>query len=325
MRLAIIGAAFALAAACGAGPAERAAAPPPAPAASRPPAPAPAAPATPAVLGEAMGGWGRAGALQRFGPGNLWEYINGGAEQYLAFGFQDLQSARFTRDGGLTAVVDVYRLAGPLQAFGIYAHESNPTRTPLAIGVEGRAGRDAVEFWAASSYVKLTVAPPVPAALAALTDLARAVAAALGDAGGRPPELALLPAAGLVKGSIRLVPEDALGQAAFTGALEAKYAGTPEPSTLLLVPFDSAEAAAAALRDYTAFLAAGQAAPVPAAGLGDGAVTATDRYYGRVVAVCAGRWLVLSLGAAPSAGESLVKAATLRVTAPAAQPAGGSR
>jgi hypothetical protein len=324
MRRAIIGAVLVLAGACGTGPAERSGAP-----ASAPPPPpqtaVPAPPATPAVLSEAMAGWTRAGALQRFGPGNLWEYINGGAEQYLSFGFQDLQSARFTREGGLSAVVDVYRLDGPLQAFGIYAHESNPKRTPLAVGVDGRAGRDAVEFWAASSYVKLTVAPPGPEAVAALTGLARAVAAALGDPGGRPPELAMLPAAGLVEGSTRLVPEDALGQAAFAGALEAKYAGTPDPSTLLLVPFASPEAAAAALRDYVEFLAAGQAAPVPASGLGHGAVTAADRYYGRVVAATAGRWLVLSLGAPPAAGEALVRAAAARVTAPAAQPEGGRR
>ena len=278
-----------------------------APAAATPP-PAPG----PSVLAPSMGGWTRADDVQRFGPGNLWEYINGGAEQYLSFGFQDLESATYGRPDGAKVTVDAYRMADRLHAFGIYAQESNPRRKPVDVGVDGRAGTAALEFWAASHYVKLVADPRRAVAPDDLAALARAVAAGLGDAGGMPVEVALLPQKGLVPGTIRFVPEDALGQAAFGSALEAQYEGAPKPSTLLLIPFESPARAADASAAYGTFLAQGAAAPIPA--LADGGFSTTERYYGRVVAARSGRWLIVSLGAGTeAAAESLVRAAAARL------------
>lgn len=281
-----------------------------------PPAPGPA------ILGVSLSGWTRSGDVQRFGPGNLWEYINGGAEQYLSFGFQDLESAKYGRPDGAIVTVDAYRMADRLHAFGIYAQESNPKRKPVRVGVEGRAGTAALEFWAASHYVKLVADPGKPVAPDDLTAFARAVADVLGDAGGMPAEVALVPEKGLVPGSIRFVPEDALGQAAFGSALEAQYEGTPKASTLLLIPFESPARATAASAAYGTFLAQGAPAPTPLPALADGGFSATERYYGRIVAARSGRWLLVSLGAVTDeAAGSLVRAAAARVTSHAASEA----
>jgi hypothetical protein len=284
----------------------------PVPAAERPAA-APVPPAPP-VLAASIAGWARTGDVQRFGPGNLWEYINGGAEQYLSFGFQDLESARYGRPDGATVVVDAYRMADRLHAFGIYAQESNPRRKPVKVGVEGRAGTAALEFWAASHYVKLVADPATPVAPDDLAALARAVATGLGEAGGLPAEVALLPDKGLVPGSIRFVPEDALGHAGFGSALEAQYEGAPKPSTLLLIPFESPAGAAEASTAYGTFLAQGGEAPNPLPALADGGFSTTERYYGRLVAARSGRWLMVSLGAQTDEhAAALVRAAAARV------------
>ncbi len=284
----------------------------PVPAAERP-APAPVAPAPP-VLAASMGDWTRTGDVQRFGPGNLWEYINGGAEQYLSFGFQDLESTKYGRPDGATVAVDAYRMTDRLHAFGIFAQESNPRRKPVKVGVEGRAGTAALEFWAASHYVKLVADPAKPVAPDDLAALAQAVATALGEPGGMPAEVALVPERNLVAGSIRFVPEDALGQASFGSALEAQYEGAPKPSTLLLIPFESLAAASEASTAYGTFLAQGGAAPKPLPALADGGFLATERYYGRLVAARSGRWLIVSLGAdTHETAELLVLAAAARV------------
>jgi hypothetical protein len=261
-----------------------------------------------------MGGWTRSGDVQRFGPGNLWEYINGGAEQYLSFGFQDLESAKYGRPDGVVVTVDAYRMADRLHAFGIYAQESNPRRKPVPVGVEGRAGTAALEFWAASHYVKLVADPGKPVTPDDLAALARAVATGLGEAGGAPPELALVPDKGLVPGSIRFVPEDALGQAGFGSALEAQYETTTKPATLLLIPFESPALAAEALAAYGTFLAQGGAASTSLPALADGGFSTTERYYGRLAAARSGRWLIVSLGAdTDDTAGSLVRAAAARV------------
>jgi hypothetical protein len=149
-----------------------------------------------------------------------------------------------------------------------------------------------------------------------MVSLAKAAAAALGDPGTSPAELSLLPAKGLVAGSVRFVPEDALGQAAFRGALEAKYQGTPGPSTLLLVPFPAPGVAAAAAADYAAFLGQGASAPRALPALADGGFVTSERYYGQVVVARSGRWLLISLGAASeSAATPVLAEAAARVAA----------
>ncbi|RPJ83897.1 MAG: hypothetical protein EHM13_06315, partial [Acidobacteria bacterium] len=49
----------------------------------------------------AVAGWSRTKEPQVYGPGNLWEYINGAAETYLAFGFQEAASAGYKNAVGL--------------------------------------------------------------------------------------------------------------------------------------------------------------------------------------------------------------------------------
>lgn len=288
-------------------------------------APPPAAAAPPPVLTESIGGWSRDGAVQRFGPGNLWEYINGAAEQYLTFGFQELETARYVKPGGRTVTVDLYRMGDRLKAFGIFAQEANPKRQPAALGVGGRLGSDTAEFWSGVYYAKLVVMPGGPDAKALVSDLARGLAPVLGPPGGMPEEVGLLPAEGLVADSIRLVPEDALGQASFAGALQGTYAGAPAPSTLLLIPFADADRAAAEADRYRTFLGQGSQAP-KALSLADGGFVARDAYYGQVVAARSGRWLLVSLGAANErAAANLVGLAVARVRGASPAAADGGR
>ena len=144
-----------------------------------------------------------------------------------------------------------------------------------------------------------------PSASAASQDdilaLARAVSAGLGAPGNPPAQRAWFPPAGLVADSIKFVPADALGQSMFANAFEAKYAGAPEPSTLVIVPFASAEAARGALAKYEAFLGGAAKGSKKLSAPGDGGFTAQEGYYGRIVAVRSGSSLIISLGAASDA------------------------
>ena len=57
------------------------------------------------ALPDRSGEWIRAAQIQMFNPGDLWEHVNGAAEQYLAYGFQDLATTRYTSDQTRTVVV----------------------------------------------------------------------------------------------------------------------------------------------------------------------------------------------------------------------------
>ena len=227
-----------------------------------------------------------------FNPGDLWEHINGAAEHYLAYGFQDLATTRYTSDKTRTAVVaEIYRMGDVRGAFGIYRQEVSPKARPIALGVEGRASSNTIRFWTGEYYVKLTT-PPGGGRMQELEALGGAIAKGLGAPGAMPAEVGWFPSAGQLPDSVRFIPADALGQAAFTNAFEAKYEHAGEPATAIVVPFDSETAAASALARYESFLS--KAPGRTKVGTpGDGGFSATDSFQGFILAVRAGSRLVV--------------------------------
>jgi hypothetical protein len=152
--------------------------------------------------------------------------------------------------------------------------------------------------------------------------IAAAVSTGLGAAGSRPSQLAWFPPEGLVPGSIRFEPADVLGQSSFTSALSAKYALSPEPATLVVVPFATPDAARAALAKYQAFLG-GTGKPVkPVATPGEGGFAATDGYYGLVVAVRSASSLVIAVGASSDPAAAALLSNVIR-RLPGSRPAAG--
>jgi hypothetical protein len=138
--------------------------------------------------------------------------------------------------------------------------------------------------------------------------LGAAIAKGLGPPGTMPAEVGWFPPGGQLPDSVKYIPADALGQASFTHAFEAKYERPGEASTAIVVPFDGSEAAAAALARYETFLARAKGKSKLSAP-GDGGFSATDSFQGLIVAVRAGSRLVISVG------EPDQKAAEARVAA----------
>lgn len=246
------------------------------------------------ALPDRAAGWTRARELQLFSPADLWEFIDGAAEQYLAYGFQDLATSKYTDSTGVVVSADIYRMADAVHAFGIYRQELNPKARPEPVGVEGRSGSNSLKFWSGSFYVKLTAAGG--GRRPDLLPLAAAIAKGLGAPGGLPAEVRWFPPVGQVPDSVRFLPADVLGQASFANAFEAKYENPGEPSAALVVPFDTEALAAAALAKYESFLARAKN-KAKIASPGDGGFSATDSFQGYILAVRAASRLVISVGA----------------------------
>ena len=272
------------------------------------------------ALPERAGEWTRATEVQMFSPGDLWEHINGAAEQYLTYGFQDLATTRYTAAKIRTTVVaEIYRMEDVRGAFGIYRQEVNPKAKPVALGVEGRVGSNTIRFWLGDFYVKLTT-PPAGERMREVEALGAAIAKGLGAPASMPVEVGWFPVAGQLPDSVKYIPADALGQASFTHAFEARYENPGEPSTALVVPFGSDAAAAAALARYETFLARAKGRTKIAAPA-DGGFSATDSFQGFILAVRAGSRLVISVGASSERAPSLVAEIVKRLPkAPSEQP-----
>lgn len=255
-------------------------------------------------------GWSQTKAPQVFGTENLWEVIDGAAETYLGFGFQQAATTGYTDAGGLEASVEVYRMADAMGAFGIWAQEADPKAEYLPIGNEGASGANAVTFWRGAHYVKIAAFKAGDTVKRRVRALAEAIATRM-PAAARPPELDRFPPDGLVSHSLRYVPQDALGQRYLANAVEAQYRDGARTFKLTVVSFADVDEARDATARYQKFISGSgkirQAVTTP----GDGGFAGDDPYYGRVLAVRAGPLLVVVLSASSDGGATSLAAAFL--------------
>ncbi len=259
--------------------------------------------------------WSQTKEPRRYGPGNLWEYIDGAAEQYLTYGFQELATAAYAHvSTQIEATADVYKMADPLNAFGIYAQERSSSCQAVSAGVEGCYAGGALTFWSGPYYVKLTSFKDSAEVKPALLVLASAVAGRLGAPGAPPVEIGVFPVKNLVPHSLKYVPKDVLGQSFLANAFEAQYQEGPSTHRLLMIDFDTPDAAAEGLARYKTFIGTGGKVTGDLRAPGEGGFTGTDSFYGAVCAVRSGRLVFVALGV-PShkAGLALIQACVTRL------------
>ena len=102
-------------------------------------------------------GWRLSQEPEFYGPDNLFEYIDGASEAYLAYDFQGLIVAFYRREKDKEPVmtVEIYDMGEALKAFGIYSSERPLEGHFLEIGLEGYLEKGTLCFLAGSCYVKV--------------------------------------------------------------------------------------------------------------------------------------------------------------------------
>lgn len=153
---------------------------------------------------------------------NLWEYINGAADLFIDYGFQELQSVDVKLDS-LGATVDVYDMGAPLNAFGIYGLERPKDAERLTIGTEAVI-QPPVQCLLLKDryYVKFNIFDGK-----LNTDngqaLLKRVAAGLPGEAAYPHEFRLLPEENQIKNSYSYVAESFQGLDELRNCVSAKY------------------------------------------------------------------------------------------------------
>jgi hypothetical protein len=135
----------------------------------------------------AVTGWTRKEAPRLYGADSLWDFIDGGAEAYLACGFQEVVTSEYVNPAMPSGIlVDVYRMSDAAGALGIYSQERSQTGESRPIGAEGYLAGTALNFWTNAYYVKLTAFEERDDIKAAMAQLAEAVSRQIGSPGPKP-------------------------------------------------------------------------------------------------------------------------------------------
>lgn len=133
----------------------------------------------------AVTGWSPAGEMRVYGRDNLFDMVNGQADAFFVYGFEQVVTQKYQNAAGDSLEIALWELATPADAYGLFT--SGLTGQPVGIGNEGDTdpGRR-VAFWQDHYWVQVYGRQQLPDA--DLQAMARAVAKNL-PAGGEPPEL----------------------------------------------------------------------------------------------------------------------------------------
>ena len=166
--------------------------------------------------------WSSADTVDYYDASNLWEYINGAADLFYTYGFQNLQSCELSSDD-VEVVVDVYNMGTRLNAFGMYKTERGEQNDLLNIGVETVITSPHQSLMLKDIfYVKLNVYEG-ELKEGINKDLLQSISEILPGSNKYPSEFNLLPAENKVKNSEHFAKESYLGLSELTNCLYADY------------------------------------------------------------------------------------------------------
>jgi hypothetical protein len=182
-----------------------------------------------------MAGWKPSGEIQIFSPANLYDYINGGADLYLKYDFQELKVADYQNDQKASVTIEVYRHKTPVHAFGIYSQERLGDANYLEVGAQGYSEKGVLNFLTADCYVKMSSVDVGPEEQSVLLAFAKKIAQNLGGKGALPSILSSFPREGEKKNSEKFISREFLGYAFFHSAFTADYELSGKKFKLFLI------------------------------------------------------------------------------------------
>ncbi len=150
-----------------------------------------------------LGQWKKADPAKRFTEADLYGYIDGGAELFLEYGFEQLTVQKYA-NGGDQIAVETYRMSDPAAATGVYLMKAGKETPAAGFKERHTANKYQLMFCRSRYYVIVNNLSGREALSPVQVKFASFVASKL-PAASPVTELQLLPRAGLVPGSARLV------------------------------------------------------------------------------------------------------------------------
>ena len=193
------------------------------------------------VLGAlaAKGGWRLIDPVRTFGPDNLYEEIDGEAELVLPYGMERLTVAVLGRTArpGSEVRLELYRMASPRDAYGIWSQYRYPDQEVLRIPPSEAVVSDtSADFFRGETFVRIR-SKPGDGSRNDVVGIASEIVALIEGSGSPPEEArALDDLPGRVSGSILYQKRAMLGYECLAPGFEAKFSTASSSGHYLLLP-----------------------------------------------------------------------------------------
>lgn len=126
---------------------------------------------------------------------NLYDYLDGGAELYLAYDFQQLIVQDY-KSGEALITVEIYSMETPQDAFGLYSLDQEGE--DVQIGDRGAYGSGLLKFWEGNYFVRITDMSGDDRNKVPILELGKRIETQIKVKGQQPELLSKLPSEGLI-------------------------------------------------------------------------------------------------------------------------------
>lgn len=256
---------------------------------------------------ETPDGWVLRAAPHIFSKETLFEHINGQADLFLQYGFEQSIFAIYQgKDSSRERIdLDIYDMGKVVQAFGIFSRFRQEGRS-AGIGLDSYLEDRYALFYKGKYFVVLQATESNPSGL---KQLAKIIESRIIDGSLQPKEIAYFPENGLKPGSIAYFPQGLLGRQFLKRGFKATYvapdktkakpeAAAENPdSNLFIAIFDNPEEAMSSLQKYREDLSKkGSVQTAISTQPGFRTLKGEDPYHGKVTITRKGAYLVGAVG-----------------------------
>jgi hypothetical protein len=167
-------------------------------------------------------------------PANLWDFNDGAADTYLAYGFINLHVVEYKK-GKSVIKLEIYRHSDNIMAFGIYSTERSPTFHYVNLGSQGYIADGAINFFKGNFYIKIRTYSKNESILKSAEALAHEVDNLIKGGKDMPSALTLFPSTGKIVNGESYINESVLGHKFLNKAYKAEYASAIDTFSIFIM------------------------------------------------------------------------------------------
>jgi len=208
-------------------------------------------------------GWKWDGKKIEYNSKALFKYMDGAAELYLAYGFENLTVRRFEKQGRPSIIIELYEMASSGDAYGIFSFEHQDE--DVGIGQGSEFGGGLLRFWKGKYFISIYAEGEGKEVESGILKIGKAVENSIPLMGPEPKLVGFIPGKdlGLVDRSVRYLKSHVLLNQRFfiahqnilnlnrkTEAILAQYLQDKQKTQLLLIRYRDSKGAVDAYRNF---------------------------------------------------------------------------
>jgi hypothetical protein len=236
-------------------------------------------------------GWHMIDKPYGYSPENLWVYINGEAEFYVAYGFVSLMGANY-RSRNYSIGVDIFDMGEKLNAFGVFQSKRGNEASSLKMGAASFGADGYLVFYKDRYYVEILSFGEREKGDTGYVTVARKVAEKIRGDTSPPHELSYLPHYGRIEGSERYVKGGILGHAFLDRGLIADYRIDGDRVSAFVALFSSTKDAMSSFEKHKGFWERSGAKCVRLSGFEEHGYASQEPHHKEILVVQEGAFVV---------------------------------